>query len=54
MNSILTVPEMDLTPNQIDSLLDELHDYHSIYNPLFTRREQREWSEKYLHGLLDG
>lgn len=26
--------------------------YHAIYSPLFARREQREWSEKYLLGLL--
>ena len=52
MDSIQTVPEITLTPNQIDNLLGELHDYHAIYGPLFTRREQREWSEKYLHGLL--
>ena len=37
MDSIETVPEMHLTPNEIDSLLDELRDYHSIYIPLFTR-----------------
>src|SRR5215204_5928085 len=33
-------------------MIDELRAYHAIYSPLFQRREQREWSEQYLHGLL--
>ena len=37
MNSIQTVPEMNLTPREIENLLDELQDYHGIYSPLFTR-----------------
>ena len=43
---IETAPSLDLTPADIDALLDELHAYHAIYNPLFQRREQREWSAK--------
>ncbi|MGH8057889.1 MAG: IS701 family transposase [Candidatus Entotheonellia bacterium] len=49
---IETVPAMDLSPRDIDGLVDELRAYHAIYGPLFQRREQREWAEKYLHGLL--
>ena len=49
---IETAPSLALTPADIDALLDELHAYHAIYSPLFQRREQREWSAKYLHGLL--
>jgi SRSO17 transposase len=49
---IETVPALDLTPGDLDTLLAELRDYHAIYSPLFQRREQREWSEKYMHGLL--
>src|SRR5918998_405241 len=49
---IETAPTLALTPTDIDALLDELEAYHSIYRPLFQRREQREWSAKYLHGLL--
>jgi SRSO17 transposase len=49
---IETAPTLDLTPTDIDALLDELEAYHAIYSPLFQRREQRAWSAKYLHGLL--
>lgn len=44
-------PEMNLEPVDVDDLLDELHEYHAIYSPLFGRREQREQAEKYMHGL---
>jgi len=49
---IATVPELKLKPSEIDDLLTELREYHAIYSPLFRRREQREWGEKYLQGLL--
>ncbi len=49
---IETAPTLDLVPEDLEALLDELHAYHAIYSPLVQRREQREWSEKYLHGLL--
>jgi SRSO17 transposase len=49
---IETAPVLDLTPGDLATLLDELRGYHAIYSPLFQRREQREWSEKYMHGLL--
>ena len=52
MTFIQTVPLIDLTPNQIDNLLEELRDYHCIYSPLFARREQSQWAEKYMQGLL--
>ena len=32
--------------------VSERYTYHAIYAPLFQRREQRDWSLKYLHGLL--
>jgi len=47
-----TVPVLDLTPQDIDNLVDELRDYHAIYRPLFQRREQRDWAFSSLHGLL--
>ena len=50
--AIATVPEANLTPDDIEGVLGELHEYHAIYSPLFRRREQREWSEEYLQGLL--
>lgn len=49
---IETAPVMDLRPQDLDRLVEALRDYHAIYSPLFQRRAQREWAEKYLHGLL--
>ena len=48
-----TVPEMRLTPQDVNDLLQEVGAYHSIYSPLFQRREQRDRSANYLQGLLD-
>jgi hypothetical protein len=50
--AIETAPELKLEPQDIENLLDELRDYHTIYSPLFYRREQQEWYEKYVQGLL--
>src|SRR5919205_2337907 len=47
-----TAPLLDLTPDDLATILDELHAYHAIFSPLFARREQRTWAETYLHGLL--
>ncbi len=52
LETIATAPVLDLTPQDIDGLLDELNSYHAIFSPLFKRPEQREWSQTYLHGLL--
>ena len=49
---IETLPEMNLAPQDIDGLLDQVHEYQATYRPLFQRREQREKSERYLQGLL--
>lgn len=49
---IETAPEMNLTPQDIDGLLDQVHEYQAVYAPLLQRREQREKSERYLYGLL--
>jgi hypothetical protein len=43
---------MDLTPRDVEDLLEELHAYHALYSALFQRREQREQAAKYLQGLL--
>ncbi len=40
---IETAPVLDLAPDDLEPLLDELRAYHAIYSPLFQRREQREW-----------
>ena len=47
-----TVPAMELPPQAIDNLVEELRESHAIYSPLFQRREQREGADKYLRGLL--
>jgi SRSO17 transposase len=47
-----TAPALDLAPQEVDALIEELGTYHAIYSPLFRRREQRKWSQQYLHGLL--
>ena len=47
-----TAPAMALTPPAIDNLVEELRAYHAIYSLLFQRREQREWAQKSLHGVL--
>jgi SRSO17 transposase len=49
---IRTAPEMNLAPQDLNGLLDEVHEYQAVYHPLFRRREQREKSERYLYGLL--
>ena len=50
--AIETAPVMSLRPLDVERLVDELYAYHSIYSPLFQRREQRQWSADYLRGLL--
>ena len=47
-----TAPTLDLAPQEVATLIDELRVYHAIYSPLFQRREQRDCAEKYLQGLL--
>jgi hypothetical protein len=42
----------DLTSEEGASLAEELLAYHQHFAPLFYRREQREWAEIYLRGLL--
>lgn len=50
---IETSPKLELKASEIEKeFLSELQKYHSMYVPLFRRREQREESEKYLKGLL--
>ena len=49
---IETTPQMELVPQDIESLVEELRAYHAIYSPLFQRREQREAAHTYLQGLL--
>ena len=50
--TIDTTAVMDLTPRDLEDLVEELRAYHALYSPLFQRREQREQAAKYLQGLL--
>src|SRR5215468_10358921 len=47
-----TAPALELTPQAMDNLVEELRAYHAISSPLLQRRAQREGAAKYLHGLL--
>jgi SRSO17 transposase len=49
---IVPAPALDLTPQDIDTIIGALRAYHAISRPLFQRREQQERSEQYLPGLL--
>ena len=49
---IATTPTLELTPQDVAGLVDELRAYHARYAPLFQRQEQRDWSAQYLRGLL--
>jgi SRSO17 transposase len=42
----------NLASEEVASLAEELLAYHQHFAPLFYRREQREWAEIYLRGLL--
>jgi len=46
LEPIATAPVLDLTPHDLDTIIDELRAYHAIYSPLFQRRAQRAWSEQ--------
>lgn len=49
---IETVEKLEITLQDITELMTPLKEYHAIFSPLFTRREQRDWAEVYLLGLL--
>src|SRR5688500_2997884 len=49
---IETTAVMDLSPRDLEDLVEELRVYHALYSPLFQRREQREQAAQYLRGLL--
>ena len=53
MNAVIkTVPEINLTINNVENLRTELTQYCAIYHDLFGRREQKEQYETYLQGLM--
>jgi len=45
-------PSERLTVADASALLEELASYHARFASLFARREQRQWAEVYLRGLL--
>jgi SRSO17 transposase len=45
-------PPLELTPEEIESLADELVDYHAAFADLYYRSEQAHWGYKYLQGLM--
>ncbi len=47
-----TPPPLDLTPEDIEALSDELVDYHAEFADLYYRVEQAHWGHKYLQGLM--
>jgi SRSO17 transposase len=47
-----TPPLLDLTPEEIEALADELVDYHGEFAHLYYRTEQAHWAHKYLQGLM--
>ena len=49
---IETTPPMELAPQDIAHLVEELRTYHAISSPLFQRREQRGAAHTSLQGLL--
>lgn len=47
-----TPPVLDLKPEEIEALADELVDYHAEFADLYYRVEQAHWGHKYLQGLM--
>ncbi len=45
-------PPLDLTPQDVEELADELVAYHAEFADLYYRVEQAHWGYKYLQGLL--
>jgi len=45
-------PSLRLTQRDVEASADELVAFHRLFQPLFQRREQRQWSAWYLCGQL--
>jgi SRSO17 transposase len=45
-------PVLDLQPEQVEGILDKLHEFWQRFANLFQRREQREWGLKYISGRM--
>ena len=49
---IATVERLEMSLPSISELMEPLKEYHAIFSPFFARREQKEWAETFLKGLL--
>jgi SRSO17 transposase len=47
-----TPPPLDLTPEEVVALADELMHYHAAFAELYARKEQAHWGYQYLQGLM--
>jgi SRSO17 transposase len=47
-----TMEALSFSESELRVVLQEVHAYHAIFAPLYGRREQREWGEFYLRGLV--
>ena len=47
-----TPPLLELAPEEIESLADELAAYHAEFADLYYRVEQAHWGHRYLQGLI--
>ncbi|MFN2244533.1 MAG: transposase, partial [Anaerolineae bacterium] len=47
-----TPPALELRPEEIEALADELVDYQAEFADLYYRAEQAHWGYKYLQGLM--
>jgi SRSO17 transposase len=45
-------PECNLSNQDIEQFVEELDSYAKLFEPAFRRREQWEWSRRYVQGLL--
>lgn len=52
-DALSVMPRMELTAEQVTNLVNELADYHRIYQPYFGNESQGRYSYHYLCGLLD-
>ena len=45
-------PVLNLQPEQVEGILDKLHEFWQRFARLFQRREQHEWGLKYISGRI--
>ncbi len=45
-------PKCNLSPRDVEGLVEKLQTYHEFFESAFRRTEQAAWAEVYLHGLL--